>query len=330
MTNERSLKVAVVGCGTMGKLYASVLSRMDDVELAGFYARRSEHAIDAATSFGTRLFASYEELLAEPDIDVVCVTLPTYLHRQYAVQAAERGIHVICEKPLALTLEDTEAMMSACERYGTRLLVGHVLRFVPEYRHLREHVRSGKIGKVGVGHARRASLHPPSGSWFKNEQMSGGVLFDLMIHEIDFMRWTLGEASSVYATLTTAPGIEYANATLRFASGAIVNLEAHWGYPGPFLAEAELAGQSGVLRCSNQHAQPLIVRQTESRRTAEEGVHIPSFLLRKDPYEAEIEHFIACIRTGIEPIVSADDARRAVEIALAAGRSARTGLPQKL
>ncbi|GGD72921.1 Gfo/Idh/MocA family protein [Paenibacillus nasutitermitis] len=330
MTNERSLRVAVAGCGTMGKLYASVLTRMVDIELAGFYARRSESAIDAAASFGTRLFMSYEELLAEADIDVVCITLPTYLHRQYAVQAAERGKHVICEKPMALTLEDTEAMMRASERYGTRLLVGHVLRFAPEYRNLRDHVLSGKIGKVGVGHARRASLHPPSGSWFKNEEMSGGVLFDLMIHDIDFMRWTLGEVRSVYASLTTASGIEYANATLRFASGAIVNLEAHWGYPGPFLAEVELAGQSGVMRCSNQNGQSLIVRQMESPGIAGEGVHIPSFLLKKDPYEAEIEHFIACIRTGAEPVVSAEDASRAVEIALAAGCSAQTGLPQKL
>ncbi len=314
----------------MGKLYAACLSRMDQVRLAGFYARRSDRAVAAADSFGTKLFTTYEDLLSEADIDVVCITLPSYLHREYAVQAAERGKHVICEKPMALTLADTEAMTQASRRYGTRLLIGHVLRFAPEYRNLREHVRSGKIGKVGTGHARRASLHPPSESWFKNEEMSGGVLFDLMIHDIDFMRWTLGEVRSVYASLATAPGIEYTNATLRFETGAIVNLEAHWGYPGPFLAEAELAGQSGVTRFNNHRAESLIVRQTKHRGMEGEGVHIPQFLLRKSPFEAELEHFIACIREEAEPIVSAEDASRAVEIALAAARSARTGLPQKL
>jgi len=330
MENNRQMKVAVAGCGTMGKLYAEHIAQIGNVELAGFYARPSQTALDAAERFGTRLYTRYEELLAVKDIDVVCITLPTYLHRSYAVQAAESGKHVICEKPMALDLSDAEAMMQASEKYGTKLLVGHVLRFCAEYRNLHDQVKNGNVGKVGVGHARRASLHPPEGSWFKDEALSGGVLFDLMIHDIDFMRWTLGEVRSVYASLRKAPGMEYANATLRFVNNAIVNIEAHWGYPGPFLAEVELAGRSGILRSNNQSACSLTIRNKASRELEAEGVHIPLFLQRNDPFLLELEHFFHCIRTGEEPIVTALDGLHAVRITLAAARSVRTGLPQKV
>jgi UDP-N-acetylglucosamine 3-dehydrogenase len=330
MESNRTIRVAVVGSGTMGQVYASCLKKIANADFAGFHSRPTEAANAAAERFGTRLYGSYEELLANPDIDAVCITLPTYLHREYAIQALENGKHVICEKPIALNVPDAEAMISASERYGRKLLVGHILRFMPEYRNVYNHVRKGSIGNVGVGHAKRASLHPPAGSWFHDGTLSGGVLFDLMIHDIDFMLWTVGSVRSVYAKVHKAPGIEYANATLRFDNGAIANLEAHWGYPGPFRAEVELAGSAGILRSSNSKANPMTRLDSAQKQGAGEGVYIPQSMLRKDPYLSELEHFISCIRTGAEPIVTASDATDAVRIALAAGESARTGLPQRL
>jgi UDP-N-acetylglucosamine 3-dehydrogenase len=324
------MKIAIAGCGTMGKLYAEAIARMENVELGGFFARPSESAFETVIRFGTKLYTVYEELLAVSDIEVVCITLPTFLHRPYAVQAAERGKHVICEKPIALDLFDAEAMMQASETYGTKLMIAHVLRFYPEYQNMKNHVMEGSIGKIGVGHAKRASLHPTAGSWFSDETLSGGVLFDLMIHDMDFMRWTLGEVRSVYAKLQKAPGIEYANATLRFENDAIVNLEAHWGYPGPFLTEVELAGQSGILRCSNRSARSMIIQNKANQGLATEGVYIPTSPMLKDPYLLELEHFFRCIRINVEPIVNATDACHALEISLAAARSVRTGLPEKI
>ncbi|TMV51446.1 Gfo/Idh/MocA family oxidoreductase [Paenibacillus mesophilus] len=324
------MQVAVIGFGTMGKLFARHLSAMEGVRLTAV-SSTSPAAEAEAEKLGARWFANGELLLERCGrLDAVVLALPTHLHEPYAVMAARKGIHVICEKPVALSTAEADRMAEACEQSGVHLYAGHVLRFFPEYANLLKHAQAGAIGKIGVAHAKRFSLHPPSGSWFADESKSGGVVFDLMIHDIDFMRSVLGEVHTVFASVRKAPGVQYATATLRFDSGAIANLEAMWGYPGPFATSVEFAGQNGILRADNASSRSITVHRALTETTGTEGVEIPQSPMYKDPYRLELEHFIGCIRTGTNPIVTVGDARRAVEIACAALESANTGQPVKL
>lgn len=322
------MKIAVVGCGTMGKHFARIISAMQHVELIGIYNHSPHSVSPLAESLGTKWFPSYDELLAVKELELVVIALPTFLHKAYTIRAAANGKHVICEKPIALNREDAEEMLHACERAGVRLFVGHVLRFFPEYRHLYKQATEGVVGKIGVVHGKRASLHPPNNSWFADGSKSGGVIFDLMIHEIDFIRWLLGEVRSVYAVGRQTAGFEYANITLRFESGAIANMEAVWGHPASFHANLEIAGTQGVLKCDSQSSRPItLYRSDSSSAAAAEGVILPETPSRQDPFALEIAHFIDCIQNCKEPVITAMDACKAVSVAQKALQSIETGVP---
>ena len=322
------MRVALAGCGTMGIRYADRLSQMEEVQLAGVFARSQEKVSAFAEHYGTEGFTSFDEMMQRTDPDAVCIALPTFLHKEFVLKAAAYGKPVICEKPLALSVEEASVMIEACERSGAKLFVGHVLRFFPEYRAIRDSVLSSEIGRTGVAHAKRATFYPYAGSgWQADPDQSGGVIMDLMIHDIDFMRWTLGEVRSVYAMGRKLQGLEYALVTLRFQSGAVASLEGFWGYPGPFTTSVELAGTEGILRLDNQSTQPIRVLKRAAGTSGSDPVAMPPNHSVQDPYDIELRRFIACIRDGKESPVTPQEALKAVEIAQAAVQSMKTGRP---
>jgi predicted dehydrogenase len=324
------MNFGVIGCGTMGKMYMERLCTMPDVQLTAISNRSEDVLAECASKYGVTAYTSYDELIASSEVDVVCITLPTHMHKEVVLKAAASGKHVICEKPLALNPQDAREMAEACERNGVRFFPAHVLRFFPEYVQLRQKVKDGTIGKVGVAHAKRASKHPVAGSWYIDPARSGGILFDLMIHDLDFLRWTLGDAKTVFAVNQQAEGVDYASVTIRFESGAIANLEAFWGYPGPFLTQVELAGTQGVLRHDSRNSVSLIVQRNDPEHSAHRGVDFPMRPSLKDPFVVQLEHFLNCIRTGEEAVVTSQDGVSAVELAHSAVQSLQTGQPVRI
>ena len=149
------MKIAIVGCGGMGNVHALSYVQMPDVTLTGVCDLDIELAEALSLKTGAPAYTSFETMLKEADFDVLSVTLPSYLHKEYTLKAAQAGKHVICEKPLALNLEDAAAMIQGCEHYGVRLFVGHVVRFFPEYVQMKQAIDEGKLGRVGVIHAKR-------------------------------------------------------------------------------------------------------------------------------------------------------------------------------
>ncbi|RAP74713.1 Gfo/Idh/MocA family protein [Paenibacillus montanisoli] len=320
------MKVVVLGCGTMGSIHAAAFSRMPDVTLAAVCDIDGERAERLASKLGTVRYASFEEMMNAVEADVVSIALPTPLHKPYVLKAAALGKHVICEKPIAASPEDAEEMIAACRANGVRLFIGHVVRFFPEYADMSSRIEAGAIGTVGVAHAKRIGSHPGDATpWYADQEASGGVMMDLMIHDIDYMRSLFGDVKSVYALNRTGPSLDYALVTLRFHHhNAIVHLEAHWGYPGPFTTAAEFAGTSGVLRYDSSASNSLQIRRAQAT-ASEKKVAVPSSPSYRDPYYLELAHFIGCIRSGAEPIVTEEDAKKAVEVARAAIKSAATG-----
>lgn len=324
------MNIAVIGCGTMGKMYMERLSSMPGVKLTAISNRTEEVLQQCAAQYGAQAYTSYEELLASSDADVVCVTLPTYLHKEVVLKAAANGKHVICEKPLAMHPDDAQEMKEACERSGVQLYAAHVLRFFQEYAQLRQQVASGAVGRIGVAHAKRASKYPAADSWYVDKARSGGIILDLMIHDLDFLRWTLGEVKTVFASNRQTDGVDYTSVTLRFISGAIANVEAYWGYPGAFLTQVELAGRLGVLRYDSTQTKSMVIQRSDPEPYILRGVGFPDRPSLKDPFRLQLEHFLSCLRTGSEPLVTADDGVMAVRLACAATTSLQTGLPVRL
>ncbi len=322
------LRVAVVGSGTMGKVHSGAYEQMPGVHLAGIVDRSKVRGEQLARERSTHAYSSLEDLLAQEQVDVVDICLPTDLHRAYAEKAFAAGKHVICEKPVARTLADAWAMHDASLKAGVQLHVAQVLRFFPEYKMAREIVQRGELGEIKMAQAVRGGVFPRGvEDWYANVERSGSLIVDMMIHDIDFLRWCFGEVERVYARnllQNEMNRIDHAYVSLRFKKGIVAQLEGTWAYPSGFHTVLELTGQAGVLRHRSEDSVP-VETFFHAQAANAGGVAVPESPLAKDPYYAELEHFIDCIAGSAKPIVSVHDAIMALEIGLAALESARTG-----
>ncbi|MGG4034940.1 Gfo/Idh/MocA family oxidoreductase [Paenibacillus cisolokensis] len=322
--------VLLIGAGTMGSTHAAAYGAMPDVRVAGIVDIRRDQAEAVAGPLGARVFASYEEAAAALErIDVVDVCVPTFLHETYCLKAAADKKDIICEKPLAGSRESALAIMEACRQHGVRLYVGHVLRFFPEYERAKALVEAGAIGEAGVVRTSRVGPFPNAwNDWYADLSKSGGTLLDLIIHDFDFLRWCFGEVERVYAKGLRGRELsrmDYSLVTLRFRSGVIAHVEGSWAHEA-FTMRFEIAGRSGIIDYDSGKDKPLVVH-TRGGRQGAQGVSVPESPLHRNPYYRELRHFIDCMETGREPLVTAEDALAAVDIALMAAESLRTGQP---
>jgi UDP-N-acetylglucosamine 3-dehydrogenase len=322
------LRVLVIGAGTMGTVHARAYSQMEQVQLVGIADIQEERACSLAKQLHTQAFDSFEEAMNELEsVDVVDICLPTDLHKEYVMKAAGQGKHVICEKPLTNHLQDAREMIEFCKAKGVQLFVGHVLRFFPEYKRAKELVQAGKIGKPKIIRTRRGGIFPYGwNDWYADFKKSGGLILDMIIHDFDYLRWCFGDVERVYAKSLAGrefAKLDYALVTLRFQSGVIAHVEGTWAHEG-FSMGFEIAGTSGIIEYDSAKDQSLIT-QSRQKTSSFEGVAVPESPLKEDPYFLELQHFIHCLETGGDPIVSAEDAYKAAEIALAALQSAQTG-----
>jgi predicted dehydrogenase len=247
------------------------------------------------------------------------------------LQAAAAGKHIVCEKPLARTVEQGQEMIAAGRGAGVKLLVAHVVRFFPEYALAQATVASGQIGRPAVIRLARGSFRPkkPVGNWFLDFEKSGGMLLDLMIHDFDYARWVAGEVESVFAkSIGAAHGdaaIDYGMAILKHTSGALSHIAGAWAYPPPtFRTRFEIAGDRGLIEQDSDVTAPIQLLLQKAAGDAPD-VGLPSSPLSESPYTTEIKEFYAALTEECPVRVSAADGLAAVQIALAAIESARTG-----
>ena len=323
------INVLVIGAGTMGSVHSSAYKGMDNVNLVGIVDIRKEKA-EAAAGGTVPTFTSFEDAISElKDVDVVDVCLPTYLHKEFVLKGANLGKHIVCEKPLARSLEDAREMIDYCNEQNVKLFVGHVLRFFPEYVQAKSVIESGKIGRPGVVRTFRGGVFPTAwNDWYADFKNSGGLVLDMIIHDIDFLRWCFGEVERVYAKSLLGRGYarkDYNLLTLRFKNGVIAHVEGSWAHEG-FSMAFEIAGDKGIIDYNSSKETPIVLR-AQSAQQVTSGVAVPESPMKNNPYFYELEHYMHCIETDETPRVTAEDAYKAVEISLAALKSIKTGQP---
>jgi predicted dehydrogenase len=325
------IRVGVAGSGSMGRTHALALATIPDATVAAVLDDDPDHAAHLAALVGARPYTDLETMLATEELDAVDCCLPTPLHRHLVERAAAAGCHVICEKPMALSIADGQAMIAACRAAGTHLLMAQVVRFFPEYRRLAMARAEGQIGRpVSLTTLRQSAYPTGRRGWFRDEAMSGGVLLDQMIHDFDWALQQLGPAQRVYARLVQrweprpfAQGM----ATVRHTSGAISLITGTWGHPGPFATMVELAGDGGLLRYHSADSSPIQVTLLASTGN-EEDVPLPEYGVAEDPYRAQLAHFVEVIAGRAAPLVQPEEALAALALALAARASAAANQPQ--
>lgn len=301
------MNIGIIGTGSMGRTHAASFAKTP-ARIAGFVTRSGRSVL--ADEYGAPAFAALGDML--PHIDVVDICTPTTQHLVQARTAAAAGKHVICEKPLARTVADAEAIVAACEAAGVRLLVAHVLRYFPDYAHAHAEVARGALGEVRELRLLRAGHLPAKAheNWFVDLDASGGPLFDLLIHDYDFARWVAGEVVDVQAR-SSGGANAHAFVTLRHAGGAVTHIEGGWHLgPGEFRTALEVVGTRGTLRASSA-ARPYDDAQTQVDPAAV-----------RNPYDLQAQEFYDALAHGAPVRVTPRDGLEAVRIAVAATTAA--------
>lgn len=327
-----NIGIGVIGLGRMGQVYARHVARQIASAALVAVADPSSAATDAfsAQVGGVTAYADYHDLLRDQQVQGVIIASPTSTHRDVVIAAADAGKAIFCEKPTALTLSATDEMLAAVARAGVVFQVGFMRRFDRAYADAFAKIESGLIGEpVNIRSIGRDPFR--TSLEYANPAVSGGLIVDMGIHDFDVIRWLMRDdiqrvyteaASLVYPELETVGDVDSAQISVRFARGGLGNVEvtrtAIYGYD----IQAEVVGAQGTLQIGYLRETPVTVL-TKSGVQHDVVPHFPQRF--GSAYTAQIEHFVDCLRTGRTPIVTPQDARAALQAALAAERSRLEG-----
>lgn len=234
------IRVGLVGAGFMGGMHAACYQALKPlgVQVTAVADVRPEYAKKAAALSDAAVYASGAELIRLADVDVVDICLPTYMHAEAAVAAMRAGRDVFCEKPVCLTQEDMDLLQKTQAETGVRLMIGQVIRLWTEYAWLKQVKDEGVYGRVLSGVFQRLSSRPgwASDNWLHIPERSGGVAIDMHVHDVDFVRYLMGEPDSVQASAyRDADGfIEQIMALYTYGNDVAIAVEAGWDYPAAF------------------------------------------------------------------------------------------------
>lgn len=324
------IRVGVIGYGTMGQVHSQAYQELDSAELVAVADQDPKKQKQIHEELGVKAVSNADEIFQDDSIDLVDICVPTYLHADMIAKAVESGKHIFCEKPLARSLEQGKKILTLTERYDKKVGVGHVVRFSPEYVAARKSILQGEIGRAAVARTFRGGSQFPQGwqDWYADFDLSGGVILDLVIHDIDYLRWVFGEIERVYAKSTrgrTSAKLEHTMIVLRFKNGVIAHVEGSWtNYPGQFYTAFEFSGDEGMISFDSRKTAPIVQVSTKQDREIQ-GVAVPENPFLVSPYTAEIADMIDAIKNNRQPAVTVRDAFETLTVALAAVESAQTG-----
>jgi xylose dehydrogenase (NAD/NADP) len=320
---ERILRWGLLGAARVNRRVIPALRASSANRLVAVASRDPARAAEYATEWGIeRAHGSYEALLADPEVDVVYVPLPNHLHAEWTVRAARAGKHVLCEKPLALTVEEVDAVAAAAGESGVVVAEGFVYRHHPQTLEVKELVDGGSVGKVRfVRGTFSFTLERPNDIRFRPE-WGGGCLWDVGCYPLSFTRFVLGEEpEEVVGTQVLGPsGVDETFAgQLLFPGGVVAQVDA--GFRSDARTALEIGGTEGTILV-RQPWRPeglpiLLTRGGEIEEIAAGGV--------EDRFRLEIDDLSDCVRTGRPPRVSLAESRGNVATIVALLRSAREG-----
>lgn len=335
-------KVAILGAGFITDIHMESYHRfIPEADVVAVYARKSDKAKEFATKYNiAKWYTDLDAIINESGCEIVDICLPNFLHAEAAIKAAKAGKHIIIEKPLAVTLEEADAMISACKKAGVKLMYAEELCFAPKYERVRHMVKEGAVGEVYM--LKQAEKHSgPHSDWFYDVNLAGGgVLMDMGCHAIEWFRWMLNNAKavSVYASMSTVlhkdrtKGEDNSIVIIEFENGVTGVAENSWAKHGGMDDRSEVHGTGGVVYADLFMGNAAISYSKHGYGYAMEKADTTvgwSFTVFEEVfnqgYPHELKHFVDCVRNDKEPLVTGEDGRVVLEIIYAAYASAGQG-----
>jgi 1,5-anhydro-D-fructose reductase (1,5-anhydro-D-mannitol-forming) len=332
------LRVGIIGLGFIGQVhyhsYALLKEQVKFAAVCDIDRSRLENAGGIDGNIGgaqksidlddVALYTDFGKMLREQRLDIVSICLPTHLHAQYAIQALEAGVHVLCEKPMAMTVAECDNIIAAADASGRKLQVGHVLRFWPEYEWAHETIYEARFGKLLAAHFQRLSQTPTwsSCNWLMNGELSGGGSFDLHIHDADYVQYLLGLPRAVISSGYSGP------------SGDIDHLATQYLYRGDVVVTA-VGGWVMTRSFGFRQGFDLVLEEAsivfDSTRTPtlrvypRNGEPFTPEIAVGDAYAREIAHFVNLVAGyDLPEVITPWDSRESVRLLLAEKQSVLT------
>jgi predicted dehydrogenase len=339
------VRVGIAGIGFMGVTHFKAYPQVEGAQVAAIFTRDQKKLAGDWTNVrgnfggaggvqdltGIKKYDDLDAMLADPEIDLIDLCLPSYLHRDLAIRALEAGKHVLVEKPIALNVEDADAMIAAAERTGKLLMVAQVLRFWPEFAVIKDLLDSGEYGALRGAHFKRVISRPDwSGdNWFDDPSKTGGPVVDLHIHDTDFIQYLLGKPEAVWSTGTVSKGggVDYLvtqyqypgrNVCITAQSGAVAmkGIEFEHGYDVYF--------ERAMLK-HNSSTTPKVELYTEDGGKQELTPRIT------DGFATQLQIAVQGVASGVLPeVIAGKSGRDSLATVLAEAESVKTGRPVSL
>jgi len=331
------LNVGIIGCGWAGDQHARAYSSSEDVKLLAFADIEEGKARNLGRSWGSKVWhRDYQRVLRDPRIDAVSICLPHYLHSEVAVEAAEAGKHILCEKPMANNLDEADAMIRAAKRAGVTLMVAENVRFHPINLKLKELIEQNYVGEVFLARIfRDHEMHDylRRRPWLLDkEKAGGGIWMAGGIHDVDALRMLVGQIKQVTLFQATKvfgemEGDDTVTALLRFSSGAVgVVTESFstktFNNVAPYGCPSILNGSIGTITVLSDGI------EVYGEKAGDANTRILMKVEERDTFMEEIKHFISCIKSGENPTTSGEEERKTLAVICAGYESlSRGGVP---
>jgi UDP-N-acetyl-2-amino-2-deoxyglucuronate dehydrogenase len=343
MTRSRknnTLNIALVGCGRIAKRHSELLGnkQIKNAQLISVCDSIFEKAEKIGKQFNVSAYENMDKMMQKEQIDVVVVLTPSGLHAEHVINLSKYGKHIMVEKPMALTIEDTDRMIYACDANNVKLFVIKQNRFNVPVMKLREALENGRFGKLTLGTVRvrwaRHQAYYDQDEWRGTWAMDGGVLTNQASHHVDMLEWMMGDVESVFAKITTAlANIETedtAIVTLKFKNGALGIIEATTATrPKNLEGSISILGEKGTVVVGGVAVNEMQTWVFEDEENGDSDV-LEEFSVNPPNvygfgHQAYYEHVVECVTNESANLVDGFQGRKSIELISAIYESAETG-----
>lgn len=334
----------VIGAGGIAerRTIPEGITKAKSAKLVAVMDKEEGQAKELARKYGVRAYLKEEDLLKDEEVEAVYIATPSYLHAQQTIFAANTGKHILCEKPMALTIKDCEKMIKVCKENKVKLGIGFMMRFHTYHKKVKEMIKEESLGKVVFARAQLSCWYPfMEGAWRQEPKLGGGgPLIDMGSHCIDLLEWLLGsrvkEVSCFTGSLTHKYAVEdSATVLLRFENGvqgvvdnyfnipdaSSKNVLEIYGTKGSILAKGTVGQVPTGEMCAylEKEEKEYEAKQEREPVSTEEKIELTAINM----YQAEIEHFSEVIEKGAEPIISGEEGLWSQQVILACYKSSK-------
>lgn len=352
----KKLKVGVIGAGGISHSHIEAFRQLQDIEIAAISDPNEAKLTFVAEKYGIlKRFVNWEDILKEP-VDIISICSPNAFHAQQSISALKSGKHVICEKPVAMNVEEVEAIIETAKQTGNKFMAAFSQRFAPHSQFIKKMVDNGQIGEiyyVKASYLRRRGI-PGLGTWFTTKKLAGGgPLIDVGVHILDLVIYFMGcpqpelilgvtynkfknqavdggwppvwsrvgdKPSGVFDVEDLAAGF------IKFKNNTSLFLEASWAGNSETGLKISLMGTKAGVQYSSSSTPPLKIFGELNGVVTDTTAELPS----KNVYHAEIEHFVNCVRNNTQPITTPEEIVTVIKIIQNIYKSAETGKPVEL